>query len=143
MGRRFNGPEQAKNLLRNLGASEQSRILEEIGKQDPKLAEELKAGLLDFEQLSYMTPKMLADFFKEVSPQVFGLALRGIEPAIREKFLTQISRGLAAQINETLLGPPKPVDEVEKAQQEVLAQAQVMIAQGRVILDPDRSNIMV
>jgi flagellar motor switch protein FliG len=66
------GVEQAAKLLQSLSLEERDKILQEMKTKDPELAAQVERHLIGFIDLTYMTPKMLQEFFKRIKLDQLG-----------------------------------------------------------------------
>lgn len=131
------GPKEAAKMLQALGASERRKILEQIAQQDPAMAETLKSMMVSLEDLQHLTVKMLQELLKEVSLKDLGLALRLASEELRIKILSQVSKGMKAELEDSLKGAPRPVSEVQQAEQRVMEVVRRKWERGEIILKDD------
>jgi flagellar motor switch protein FliG len=124
-------------MLQGLSLSERKRILEDIRKKDPKMAQLIEVHLLSLEDLSKLSVKMLQEFMREVNVQDLGLALRLASTELREKLYQTISKGMREDIDVVLKGPLQPVDKVQEAYARVLALMNAMQDKGTLIFHDD------
>ena len=137
------GVEQAAKLLQSLSSAEREKILEDMKTKDPQLAAQVEKYLISFSDLVYMTPKMLQDFLKKIKLSQLGLALRGTPPEIHQFFLTNMSSGMAREVEEQLKGKPRPLREVTEAQDQILAVAREMAKKGQIVLSSQSRDKLV
>lgn len=140
---RINGFEQAIEALQGLNESEQKKIIENISKSDPKMAELLQKSLVVFEDLIYLTPDMIRLLLREIRLEDMGLALRGCSEKLRDHFRNNLSKNLSSDLNEILLGPPKRLSEVQEAQANIMEKVREKIAKGEIVLDKKGSETYV
>ena len=81
------GVKEAAKMLMGLSGNARSKLLEEIRKKDPKMAEQIESSLISIEDLQYLTPGMLVALLREVNLEKFGLALRTVDQNIVDKIL--------------------------------------------------------
>lgn len=131
---KINGFQAAVEALRGLDSKSQERILTDILKQDPKMAEKLKKSLVLFEDLLKANPQGISKLFQEIKEARWVMALRGKN----EEFVDQLLKPLAARKAELIkaalkhLGP-QPASKVEAAQKEILEKALELESQGQLI----------
>ena len=75
-GNKFGGIRAAVKILQTLTSGEREKILQNIEKKDPQMFDLLKNNLVVFEDLQFMTSKMIGEFLKEVSLADLALGLR-------------------------------------------------------------------
>lgn len=136
------GVAEAAKMLQGLGASAAKKLLEEIRKQDPKMAEALEKNLVTMEDLQYLTPAMLVGLLRDIPLEIFGLALRSVDKAVVDKLLSMVSTGIKLDIEDGLKGKPRKISEVEEAQSKVLEVVRKKIDQGSIVLDPEGDTLV-
>lgn len=88
------GVKEAAKMLQGLGPEGARKLLEDIRKKDPQMAEALEANLISMEDLQYLTPSMLVGLLRDLNLETFGLALRGVDKQITDKLLGMVSTAL-------------------------------------------------
>lgn len=135
------GVKEAAKMLMGLGGEARKKLLEEIQKRDPKMAEQLKSNLVSIEDIQFLTPGMLVALLREVDMELFGVALRTVDQDIVDKILNQLSTNMRLEINEGRKGKPMPVSKVEEAQEKVLEILKKKIEQGHIVIDKDEKLV--
>jgi flagellar motor switch protein FliG len=69
--------------------------------------------------------------------------LRGTPPEIHQFFLTNMSSGMAREVEEQLKGKPRPIREVSEAQDKILAVAREMALNGQIVLNSQGRDKLV
>ena len=137
------GFKNASELLSKLSLSERERILKSISKTEPELAEALKKSFYQFDDLQYLTPKMLVELLRELDLGVLALALRGAKKETTGHILNNVSAGIKDELNETLLGPPRPIEHVTEAMDKVMVLVIEKIEKGQIVLSKDASETII
>ena len=137
------GFRNASELLSKLTPSERERILESISQTEPELAEALKKSFYQFDDLQYLTPKMLVELLRELDLGILALALRGAKKETTNHILNNVSAGIKDELNETLLGPPRPVEHVTEAMDKVMELVVEKIDKGQIVLSKDSSETII
>ena len=137
------GFKKATEILSKLSIEERKRIIEDIAKADPSMAEELKKNIYQFEDLKYLTPLMLVEFLREINIDVLALALRGSSQEVRDHILKNVSSGIKNQINDTLMGRPRPAEQVVDAMDKIMEFVQRKIEKGELVLSKDSSDKII
>ena len=132
----FNGPEEALAILRAMGESEQRKILDTIAKKDPKLAEFLEQNLVRFDDLIYLTPKMIGDLLRDVNSEELGLALRGSDKKLLTHFVDNVSKNMALDIVDGYGTKPRPISEVNEARAKIMKIVREKIEKGQIVINP-------
>ncbi len=136
------GVEEAAKMLQLLGGEEAKRLLEDIRKRDPNMAQKLEDKMIKIEDLQYCSAAQLVGLLRDLDLEQFGLALRTIDQQIVEKLISMVSTGIRLDIEDGLKGPPKKVSEVEEAQTKILKIMKQKIDQGHLILDPNSDKLV-
>lgn len=132
--KKIDGLKSAVEALRGLDSKSQARVLAEIFKKDPEMAEKIRKNMRGFDDLLKVNPQGLIRLIQEVPEPILVLALRGQNPAFVQTFLKPLAQRKAALITEALthLGP-QPISKVETAKREVLSKACELESQGKII----------
>lgn len=129
------GIEQALELLSGMSLTERDSLLEIIAKKDPTMATVLRNGLITLEDIRFLSIKMLQELLREISLDNLGLALRISSPELKSFVYTHVSSSMKRQLDDILLGPPKPVNQVLDAQDSIIQQMRKMVDKGQLIID--------
>jgi flagellar motor switch protein FliG len=143
MGKRFNGLKEAIDMLSRLDLGSQERLIADIARQDPEMAMKLKEKLVTFEDLQFITPKMLPLFLQKINLDELGLALRGAKKEISDHILKNVSSGMKKDIEDILKGKPRSLSEVLEAQQNIMKVVIQMRDKGELILDKSGHDKLV
>lgn len=128
------GLKEAAKLLQGLSGQQRERVLNEIRAQDPVMAEKIQREMVQFEDLQYLSIKMLQELLKEISLKTLGKALRIGSLELRNSILSRVSASMKREIEEVLLGPPMPVDLVEEARTQIMAVVLKKVEKGELVL---------
>jgi len=131
--RRFDGRAAAVELLRRTPSAQQSEVVQEIEKDDPELAAELRTKLFTFQDVANLSDRDIQTFLREVDTSRLGVALKGAAASVREKILKNMSSRAAQMLGDDInaMGPVKLAD-VELAQSELVKIAFTLSEQGRI-----------
>lgn len=129
------GIEQALELLSGMSLTERDSLLEIIATKDPTMATVLRNGLITLEDIRFLSIKMLQELLREISLDNLGLALRISSPELKSFVYTHVSSSMKRQLDDILLGPPKPVNQVLDAQDSIIQQMRKMVDKGQLIID--------
>lgn len=131
------GIKGAAEMLAGLNPKEQERLLEQIRKQDPQMAQLLEKNMTTFEDLRHLTPKMMVELLREIDLKDLALGLRLGSQELKNHFLKNLSKGAAREIEEVLLGPPQSVDRVQESIEKIMQVVREKVKKGELILSPD------
>jgi len=131
--RRFDGKGAAVELLRRTPAAQQTEVVQEIEKDDPELAAELRTKLFTFQDLVNLSDRDIQTFLREVDTSRLGVALKGASTMIRDKILKNMSSRASQMLSDDInaMSPVKLAD-VELAQSELVKIAFTLSEQGRI-----------
>jgi flagellar motor switch protein FliG len=136
---RRRGASAVASILKSGGHEARRRLLESLAAHQPELAARFApptAGpSLAFDELACLPELALAKIFAECDADVLILALAGAHPAFARRVLDQLPARDARRLRRQLdgLGPTR-LSDVERAQQDVVAAALRLHAQGSVEL---------
>jgi len=131
--RRFDGKGAAVELLRRSPATQQTETVQEIEKDDPELAAELRTKLFTFQDLVNLSDRDIQTLLREVDTSRLSVALKGAATNVRDKILKNMSNRAAQMLSDDIaaMGPVKLAD-VELAQGELVKVAFTLAEQGRI-----------
>ncbi len=129
------GPKTTADLLNLLGAGVDTQVLEAIRGHDPDLAEIISDKMFVFDDVMKLDDKSIQLILKEVASETLIIALKGAQPALREKILGNMSSRAAETLREDLesRGPVR-LSEVEAQQKEILKTLRRLSDEGQVVL---------
>lgn len=128
------GLEAAARMLAGLDPSSRARILQEITAKDPNMAMALKNAMVTFEDLALVTVKQLQELLREIKIADLALGLRAASKELKDHFYNTLPKSLCREIDEVLLGPPRPLEQVLEAQEKVLSVVRTKIDRGELVL---------
>jgi flagellar motor switch protein FliG len=133
--RRFDGKAAAVELLRRSPPAEQTETVQEIEKDDPELAADLRTKLFTFQDLVNLSDRDIQTFLREVDTSRLSVALKGAAATVRDKILKNMSSRAAQMLSDDIqaMGPVKLAD-VDLAQGELVKIAFTLAEQGRITL---------
>jgi flagellar motor switch protein FliG len=133
--RKVDGKSTALQILRRSAAEDQAAVIEEIERDDPALATDLRSQLFTFGDVVSLTDRDLQVLLRDVDTNKLVLALKGATQEVRQKLLGNLSARAAEMLNDDLaaMGPVK-LSIVEAAQNEIAKQAQELGQQGRITI---------
>ena len=131
----INGVKEAVSALQGLSGPERNKLLTQIAAKDPQMAQILKNNLVSFEDLQFITPKMLTELMREIKLNDLAVGLRSSSDELRKFILDHLSKNIKFEIIEILNGPKKKLTEVNKAQEEVLKVLRKKLELGEIVLN--------
>ncbi len=129
------GAKAAAGMINMLGAGVDTQAVEAIRSHDPDLAQEIADLMFVFEDTLKLDDKSIQLVLKEIASETLVVALKGAAPALREKFLSNMSSRAAESLREDLESRgPLRLAEVEAQQKEILKAVRQLADDGQIVL---------
>ncbi len=135
-GRRsYAGFRSVAELLNRLEGPASKTILEDIERNEPKIAIGIRDLMFTFEDLLTAPQQSVREIVGAVDKRVMALALKGAKENLRAHMFKAMSSRAMEMLRDDMeaMGPVRSKD-VAKAQQEMLAMARTLEAEGKIIL---------
>lgn len=139
-GKRIDGFKAALELLQNLDLASQQSLLADMARQDPEMAIKLKAKLVTFDDLQFLTQAMMGKLWSKTMLQDWGLALRGSSGEVKNHILSLLSKNNRSDLEELLKGKPRALSEVMEAQKTIMDVVLEMRERGEIVLSKEGSE---
>ncbi len=132
---KLGGVKAAAEILNMIGTSAERSILSKINERSPDLATEMKNLMFVFEDIVQLDDRSIQKVLKEVDNKDLALALKHVNPEVKERVLANMSERAAETIKEEIeyMGPVR-LKEVEVAQQQVVDAIRRLEEQGQVVV---------
>ncbi|HOI66038.1 MAG TPA: flagellar motor switch protein FliG, partial [Thiomonas arsenitoxydans] len=129
------GPKVTAEILNRVETALSSSIMEHLRSQDEELATKVQDQMFVFDDLINVDDRSLQTMMREISSETLILALKGTNNALKEKFLSNMSKRASEMLRDDMeaKGPVK-LSEVEGAQKEILQIASRLEAAGQIQL---------
>ncbi len=133
--RTYSGFKSVADLMNRLDAVAAREILEIIEKDEPKLAISIRDLMFTFDDFLQVPEQQIRELMGAVDKKTLTLALKGAAPELRDHFFHTMSSRAIEMLKEDseALGPVRSKD-VAKAQQEIVAIARKLEAEGKLVL---------
>lgn len=131
----YAGFKAVADLLNRVDTPASKSILEEIERQDPKLAVGIRSQMFTFDDLLTIPEASIREIVAAADKQILARALRNASEDIRAHLFKAMSSRAVEMLKDDMesMGPLR-AKEIAAAQQEVLALANSLEAEGRVTL---------
>jgi len=139
-GNKFGGIKAAVKILQKLTSGERDKILQNIEKKDPLMADLLKENMVVFEDLQFMTSKMIGEFLREISVSDLALALKTSNDDLKNHFYANVSVGIKKDMEDIINKKLVPVSQVEAAKAKIMEVVRKKVENGQLILDPEKNE---
>lgn len=122
-------------ILNQVDRGTEKNIIEQLGKEEPELAEKVRASMFVFEDIINLDNASIQRIIREVDNKDMALALKGSSEEVAEAIYRNMSKRAAATLKEDIeyLGPVRLVD-VEKAQQTIVSIIRRLDEAGEIII---------
>jgi flagellar motor switch protein FliG len=136
IGRRsYAGFKAVADLLNRLDMLASKTILDEIEREEPKLAIGIRNLMFTFEDLLTVSDTSVRELVAAVDKRVLALALKGSKENLRAHLFKEMSTRAVEMLKDDMeaMGPVR-TKEVARAQQEILVLAHSLESEGRITL---------
>lgn len=129
------GIKVAANILNLMDSSSEQAISQRIGEVDTDLAQKIQDLMFVFDDLVEIDDRGIQALLRDVPTEKLGLALKGADPSIRDKFTKNMSKRAGEMLIEDMeaRGPAK-LSDVEAAQKEILVIARRLAESGALVI---------
>jgi flagellar motor switch protein FliG len=129
------GLKAAANILNAMETSREVELMAAIRSNDPALGGKIEDLMFVFDDLVDLDDRSMQALLREVPSPRLIVALKGAEPAIRDKMFANMSKRAAEMLRDDLeVAGPVRVSEVDAAQKEILGIARRLADAGQITL---------
>ncbi|MGN6740824.1 flagellar motor switch protein FliG [Dyella sp.] len=129
------GLKAAADILNAMETSREAELMSAIRSQDASLGGKIEELMFVFDDLAGLDDRSMQTLLREVPSTRLTVALKGAEPAMREKIFANMSKRAADMLRDDLeVAGPVRVSEVDAAQKEVLMIARRLADAGQLTL---------
>ena len=140
---KLGGSKTVAELLNMLGGGD-AGMLDAIRERDPGLAQEIEDRMFTFDDLIRVDDRGIQTLLREVQSDQLVVALKGADPALREKAFRNMSQRASDALREDLdARGPMRVSEVEAQQREILQTARRLADEGQIVIGTGNENALV
>jgi flagellar motor switch protein FliG len=128
------GMQQTADIINRM-SGDRGRMIELLRAHDPKIVSEIESRMYDFFVLSRQTETVIARICEDVSLEMWAIALKGAEPAVRDAIIQTMPRRQAQNFEGQMrrLGPV-PKSRIEEVRGEIMELVKEMAANGEIDL---------
>lgn len=133
--RTYSGFKSVADLMNRLDTQAAREILEIIEKDEPKLAINIRDLMFTFEDFMQVPEQQIRELMGAIDKKTLAMALKGANDELRNHFFHTMSSRAIEMLKEDseAMGPVRSRD-VAKAQQEIVAIARKLEAEGKIVL---------
>lgn len=129
------GVKAAAEMINLMGANVEGIVIESIRGHDPDLAQKIMDKMFVFDDLIKLDNKAIQTVLKEVASDALISALKGAQPELKEKILSNMSSRAAETLREDLESRgPMRLSEVETQQKEILKTVRRLADEGQIVV---------
>ncbi len=129
------GIKTAAEMINLMGTAIEGTVIESIRSHDADLAQKIMDKMFVFDDVIKLDDKAIQMVLKEVSSDVLIVALKGAQPELKEKILSNMSSRAAAALREDLESRgPMRLSEVEAQQKEILKTVRRLADEGQIVI---------
>jgi flagellar motor switch protein FliG len=129
------GVKTAAEILNFMGSSVETVTVESIREFDPDLAQKIMDQMFTFDNVLELDDKGIQLVLREVQGESLVIALKGADPALRDKIFKNMSQRAAETLRDDLESKgPVRVSEVEAEQKEILKIVRRLAEEGQIAL---------
>lgn len=129
------GIKAAAEIINLLGSGMDAAVLESIRGYDIDLAQKIMDKMFVFDDIVKLDNRAIQTVLREVASETLVVALKGAQPEVREKILSNMSSRAAEALREDLESRgPMRLSEVEAQQKEILKTVRRLADEGQIAL---------
>jgi flagellar motor switch protein FliG len=138
------GVKTAAEMINLMGTVIEGTVLQSIRSHDPELAQKIMDKMFVFDDVIKLDDKAIQMVLKEVASDSLIVALKGAQPELKEKFLSNMSSRAAETLREDLESRgPMRLSEVEAQQKEVLKIVRRLADEGQIVIGGGADDAMI
>jgi flagellar motor switch protein FliG len=138
------GVKTAAEMINLMGTVIEGTVIESIRTHDADLAQKIMDKMFVFDDVIKLDDKAIQMVLKEVASDALIVALKGAQPALKEKFLANMSSRAADTLREDLESRgPMRLSEVEAQQKEILKTVRRLADEGQIVIGGGADDAMV
>jgi flagellar motor switch protein FliG len=137
------GVEALAALLNNAGRSTERNVLTNIERTHADLADEVRQLLFTFDDIVELPDRDVQLVLREIDQKDLALALRGVDEAVRDKLMANLSARAAEVVRDDMeaMGP-QPKAAVEEAQSSIVAAVRRLEDAGQITLARGEEDVV-
>lgn len=129
------GVKTAAEMINLMGTVIEGTVIESIRSHDADLAQKIMDKMFVFDDVIKLDDKAIQMVLKEVASDALIVALKGAQPALKDKFLANMSSRAADTLREDLESRgPMRLSEVEAQQKEILKTVRRLADEGQIVI---------
>jgi flagellar motor switch protein FliG len=128
------GIRQAAEIINRL-PGDRAQMVELLRAHDPDVVAEIETSMYDFFLLSRQSEQVILRIVESVPLDLWAVALKGAEPAVRNAIVQSMPRRQAQSFEESMRrSGPVPVSRVEQVRQDIMGRVRELAEAGEIDL---------
>jgi len=138
------GVQSLVDILNRSDRATERLILEGLESEDPELADEVRSRMFVFEDIVSLDDRSVQLVLRNVDTKELAVALKGVQPLVRDKILHNMSERAAQNLGEEIemLGPIR-LKTVEEAQAAVVRSIRALESTGEIVISRSSDEFVV
>jgi flagellar motor switch protein FliG len=129
------GVKTAAEIVNLMGTAIEGTVLESIRSVDADLAQKIMDKMFVFDDVILLDGKSIQRLLRDVTSDMLIVALKGAQPELKEKILSNMSVRASASMREDLESRgPMRLSEVEAQQKEILKIVRRLADEGEIVI---------
>jgi flagellar motor switch protein FliG len=129
------GEKRAAEILNLVGGGVDSRILDDIAIEHEDVSKAIQDKMFVFDDIGGIDDRGIQTIVGEVPNEILIVALKGADTALREKFLSNVSKRQADIMRDDLeTGGPVKLSAVEEAQRTIIQTVRRLADEERIMM---------
>jgi len=129
------GPKATAEILNRTGRTTEKRVLQDLDKMDPELAEDVRNQMFTFDDIANLTDREIQMILREVDTKDLAIALKGSAEKLKNRFYSNMSDRVEGMIKVEMdaSGPTRMCD-VEDIQLRIVHTVRQLEEKGQVTI---------
>ena len=123
----------AAQMVAGLEPLRRERVLQDIAKQDPQMAEAIRSSMVNLENLCDISIKMLVELLRDIKTEDLGLALRMGSAKLQKFILENVSSSIKKELKSIIDGPKQQENKILKASEKILNIVKDKLDRGEIV----------
>jgi flagellar motor switch protein FliG len=129
----IDGAAAAAAILNAMAPDKKAKLVQNIQKEAPELADKIEDNLYNFDEIAGLTPQSIQTLIAAVSKDDLLLSLKLAGDEVKEAIFTNLSERRRAILKEELVDlPPTKVVDAQAAQRNILDTVEKLRAEGKI-----------
>ena len=123
------------DILNRSDRATEKLILDNLERQNPQLAEEVRSRMFVFEDIVTLDDRSIQMVLREIDSKALALALKGVRDEVKDKILRNMSSRAAENLDEEieLLGPTR-LKQIEESQSAIVRVIRKLEETGQIVI---------